>query len=131
MEPSMSPSLQQAVALAFVIVGLSHLLHGRRWAQFFEPIFQNDGGPFLIAILTLPIGLVLVFAHNVWSWDGRVLLTLYGWCATIKGTLYFLVPALPQRLATKRIRQPRHFAYAGLVLLAWGLLMGCDAVLGS
>lgn len=125
----MSSPFETAVAFVFVLVGLSHVLHGRRWASFFEPIFENEGGPFLIAILTLPLGLAIVATHNVWSWDCGILFTLYGWCALIKGTLYLIVPQVPFKVATKRIRTPRHFAYAGIVLMVWGAAIGYDALL--
>ncbi len=124
----MSNPMEAALAFAFVVVGLSHVLHGRRWASFFEPIFENEGGPFLIAMLTLPVGLLIVCTHNVWAWDLSVLLTVYGWCAVVKSSLYFLAPQVPFRVATKRIRTPRHFAYSGAVLFVWGLLMAYDAV---
>ncbi len=125
----MSNPLEVATAFAFMVAGASHVLHGRRWASFFEPIFENEGGPFLIAILTLPLGLAIVATHNVWSWDFGVFFTLYGWCALIKGTLYLLAPQVPLKIATKRIRTPRHFAYAGIVLIVWGAAIGYDAFL--
>jgi hypothetical protein len=119
----MTNPLEKALAFAFIVIGLSHVLHGQRWAAFFEPIFANPGGPFWIGLLTLPIGLLIVAAHNVWAWELRVLVTLYGWASIVKATLYFLIPQVPLRIAPPRIRQPRHFAVAGAVLVALGLLI--------
>jgi hypothetical protein len=118
--------LETALAISFVIVGLSHTLNGRRWAAFFEPLFQNEGGPFFIAMFTLPIGLLIVCTHNIWAWDLRVLVTIYGWGSMFKGTLYFLAPQVPLRAISRKIRSPRHFAIAGSVMTIWGLLMAYD-----
>jgi uncharacterized protein YjeT (DUF2065 family) len=125
----MSHPLESALAISFILVGLSHMLHGRRWAAFFEPIFQNDGGPFWIAMFTLPIGLLIVCTHNIWVCDLRVLVTIYGWSAIIKGSLYFLAPQFLLRYVTQKIRSPRHFAIAGSVLLIWGLLLAYDVLI--
>jgi len=122
----MPDPLEKALALGFLIIGLSHVLHGKRWAAFFEPLFRNSGGPFVIAMFTLPLGLLIVVTHNVWTMNLSVLVTLYGWASLVKGSLYFLCPALPERVVTEKIRSPRHFAVAGSVLMILGLLMVYD-----
>jgi uncharacterized protein YjeT (DUF2065 family) len=124
----MAHPLQAALAVAFIIVGLSHVLCGRRWQAFFEPIFKSPGGPFCIAMYTLPVGLLIVFTHNVWSWDLGVIVTLYGWGSILKGTIYFLFPALPQKLITERIRSSRSFTQAGGVVLGLGLVLAFDCL---
>ncbi|HKQ49268.1 MAG TPA: hypothetical protein VJZ71_14445 [Phycisphaerae bacterium] len=123
-----SQPLQTALALAFLIVGLSHIVCGWRWKAFFEPIFKNPSGPFVIALMTFPLGLLIVVTHNRWEWDLSVLVTVYGWAALIKGAIYFLVPGLPLKFVTERIRSPRHFATAGCILLVLGALMAYDCV---
>ncbi len=125
----MAHPLQAALAVGFIIVGLSHVLCGRRWQAFFEPIFKNPGGPFYIAMYTLPVGLLIVFTHNDWSWDLGLIVTVYGWASLLKGTIYFLFPALPQRLISERMRSSRSITKAGGILVVLGLLLAYDCFL--
>ena len=125
----MAHPLQAAVSVAFVIVGLSHILCGPRWQAFFEPLFKNPGGPFVIAMFTLPVGLLIVFTHNHWAWDLGVIVTVYGWGSLLKGTIYFVFPGLPLKLISERVRSSRHFAMAGGILLLLGLLLAYDCFL--
>lgn len=125
-----SHPLQAALAVAFIIVGLSHVLCGRHWQAFFEPLFKNPGGPLVIAMYTLPVGLLIVFTHNDWSWDLGVIVTVYGWGSLLKGTMYFLCPAMPLRLISERMRSSRSFTQAGGILVVFGLLLGYDCLFG-
>lgn len=124
----MSEPLETSLSIAFIVVGLSHVLYSKHWAAFFETIFSHPGGPFLIAILTLPIGLLIVVTHNTWAWDFRTMVTFYGWASLFKGALYFLAPQVIIRLVTPKIRSARHFAIGGWFLLAWGAVMAVDVL---
>ncbi len=118
--------LEKALCVSFLLVGLSHVLHARRWCEFFERLFGSPAGPLAIAMYTLPAGLLVVLVHNVWRWDLAILVTIYGWAATIKGGTYFLLPGVCERVAHQRRRTPRNFMIAGLVVFAVGLAMGYD-----
>ncbi len=124
----MTDPLQAALAVAFVIVGLSHILCGARWQVFFEPLFKSPSGPLVIAMYTLPVGLLIVVTHNVWSWDLGVIVTVYGWGSLLKGAIYFLFPALPLKLIHERMRSSRSFVKAGGILVLLGLLLGYDCL---
>lgn len=127
----MNDPLQAALAVAFVVVGLSHVLCGRRWEAFFEPLFKSPSGPLVIAMYTLPVGLLIVVTHNDWSWDLGVIVTLYGWGSLLKGTIYFLFPAVPLRLISERMRSGRTFMKAGGVLIALGLFLAYDGFISG
>jgi threonine/homoserine/homoserine lactone efflux protein len=126
-----SHPLQAALAISFVVVGLSHILRGPQWQAFFEPMFRNPGGPFYIAMYTLPIGLLIVVTHNHWTWDLGVIVTVYGWASVFKGSLYFLFPAVPLKLITVRMRSVRSFTQAGGILVLLGALLAYDWLLGT
>jgi hypothetical protein len=46
----------------------------------------------LVGILTLLAGLAIVNAHNLWVSDWRVIITILGWLAIIRGVLSLLFP---------------------------------------
>lgn len=38
------------------------------------------------------VGMAVILSHNIWAWDYRGLITLFGWIALIKGVSYLLMP---------------------------------------
>jgi glucose uptake protein GlcU len=51
--------------------------------------------------MSFTIGLITVLVHNVWTTDFRVIVTLMGWAALIKGVMRFVDPESTLRLAKK------------------------------
>jgi uncharacterized protein YjeT (DUF2065 family) len=124
----MNFSIEHAIAYLFILVAISHILHAKRWSDFFQELFQTAAPTFVIGMLTLPLGVVIVCTHNVWRADLSLIITLYGWAAVFKGSLYLLVPGLIPKLIANRIRKPASFAYAGSFLLVLGVLILYHAV---
>jgi hypothetical protein len=120
---------ERLAALTFVVIGLSHVLQPRAWAEFFV-LLRSKGaaGNFANAFLSLTIGTLIVGFHNVWSGPAAVL-TVVGWGQVFKGALYFCVPAWGLRgLARVSPERPAPFAAAGVVLIALGGVVGWVAV---
>ena len=90
----MEIGIERLTALAFIISGLSHIAAPRAWVCFFVNMrAQGEAAGLINAYVHIPLGLLIVAFHPVWSGAG-VLVTLIGWSLTIKGTLYFLLPEL-------------------------------------
>lgn len=71
---------------------------------FFQPSIISatirDMRPFSFPLLLAGFsgvfgGLAIVLSHNVWEWSWRVIITLFGWVALVKGVTYI---AFPERL---------------------------------
>ena len=121
--------IERLVALAFVITGLSHLTAPRAWAQFFIAMRERGAhGGLLNAYVHMPLGLLIVAFHPVWSgWP--LVVTLIGCALTFKGALYFLWPALALRsMAHVSEERADDFRIAGVFALALGLLCGWIAM---
>lgn len=52
----------------------------------------NRGLSFFMGAFIFMLGTVLVLLHNVWESSWRVLITLFGWAALLKGAVYILAP---------------------------------------
>ena len=121
------PTIAECFAAAILLVtGLSHVLHPRLWAQLFRDLFARPYAGLWMGTLTLLFGLPILFAHNAWTRDPRVIATVIGWGWSFKGTLYLLAPALPLKVAGPHIERPAHFAWAGAV----GVVLGALLVVG-
>jgi len=48
--------------------------------------------------ISLIIGVLSIFSHNIWTADWRVIITLFGWIALLKGTLRMWMPDLTSKV---------------------------------
>ena len=117
--------IERLTALCFIIVGLSHIAAPRAWARYF--IDMRDRGEVAglhNALLHIPLGLLILAFHPVWTWPG-IVVTLIGCALTLKGSLHFLWPRLTQRTAGHVSEEKAGlFIYAGIVSLGIGLFVG-------
>ena len=91
--------IRELMAAIFFVVGLSHAAHPHLWRQVFLDLGRVPYAPFIIAIVTLPLGLITVLCHNVWALQPAVMITLFGWGMTIKSVAYSLFPSTYKRVA--------------------------------
>jgi uncharacterized protein YjeT (DUF2065 family) len=125
----MEAGIERLAALGFIVTGLSHIAAPRAWARFFINMRNaGEAAGLLNAYVHLPLGLLIVAFHPLWSGPG-LLVTLVGWALTLKGTLYFLWPQLAVR-SMARVTEERawQFHVAGLFALLLGLVMGWIAL---
>ena len=108
----------------FGVLGLSHILQPKAWAEFFILLrSKGEAGVFVDGFLNLPLAGIIIGFHNVWS-GIPVVLTLVGWGLLIKGMVRFCAPRQALRIMA-RVSVDRSWEFqvagAGLVVLA-GLL---------
>jgi hypothetical protein len=88
---------------------------------------SKESSPKLIAILPyycfpLIVGTLVVVSHTVWEADWRVIVTLIGWLAFIKGIVRVVFPKLAMRFDGKIAKKPfllKIFAIIILLLAAF------------
>jgi len=114
----METAVERFVVLSYFVIGQSHILQPRAWVQFFVNIREKgEVGIFLVAFLHLPLGLFIVSFHNVWTGIPAVV-TVLGWANVLKGTLYFLFPAIGMKsIGRVRMERAYEFVIAGVVFL--------------
>ena len=117
--------IERLTALAFIITGLSHIAAPYAWARFFMDLrAKGETAGFVNAFIHLPLGLLIVAFHPVWTWPQAVV-TVIGWGLTIKGTLHFIWPILTQRtMAHINEENAGQFRIAGIVSVGLGLFIG-------
>lgn len=112
----MEIAIQKIVIACYLVISLSHILQPRAWVQFFIQLREKgDAGIFVVAFLHLPLGLLIVSFHNVWTGIPAVV-TVVGWANVFKGTLYFLFPAIGMKsIGRVRMDRSHEFVIAGAV----------------
>ena len=121
----MEVAVTKLAAVCFFVVGVSHVVRPRAWAQFFVDLRgRGETGSLLNALLHFPLGVVIVSFHNVWR-GLPVVLTLIGWGLVLKSFIYFVFPAHGAKvLAQVSAERSWGFVVAGLFSVALsGLLV--------
>ena len=114
----MESSMEMLAAIAFLVIGMSHITQPRGWAEFFVLLRrQGVAGIFAVALITLPMGLLIVSFHNVWT-GLPALLTIIGWGFCTKSLVYLVFPrAGMAALARISTDKPNKFVAAGVMLV--------------
>ena len=121
----MERSVEVLAIILFGVIGLSHILQPRAWAEFFILLRgKGEAGAFVDGFLNLQMGGVVVGFHNTWSGIPAVL-TLVGWCLLIKSLIRFCAPKQALRvMARVSVERCWEFQVAGAGLLALAGLIG-------
>ncbi len=121
--------MERAVEVLFVILfgilGLSHILQPKAWADFFILLRgKGEAGAFVDGFLNLPMGGIIVGFHNTWSGIPLVL-TLVGWCLLVKSLIRFWAPRLALRMMARvSVERAWEVQVAGAGLVALASLVG-------
>lgn len=125
----MERAIQILGVIHFLIIGLSHILAPRAWADFFIRLRERgEAGVFVVGFMSLGFGSIIVAFHNVWSGIPAVL-TFIGWAQVVKALVYFCFPAFGlKRLEVVSVERARMFVYPGIVLVILGGLLAYHLV---
>ena len=123
------PGMQQAIevfaVLNFLVIGLSHVVAHRAWAEFFTLLHrQGRPGAFVNGFLSLFTGTLIVAFHNVWV-GIPVVLTLIGWAMVLKAAVVFVMPDWGLRsMALASKKNSRVFILPGVVMIGIAVALG-------
>jgi hypothetical protein len=121
----MERSVEILAIILFGVLGFSHMLQPKAWAEFFILLRgKGEAGAFADGLLNLPLGAVIVGFHNVWS-GIPVVLALVGWGRLIKGVIRFCAPKQALRMmAQLSVERSCGFQVAGAALVGLAGLIG-------
>jgi hypothetical protein len=130
-EEWMERSVEVLAIILFGVIGLSHILQPKAWAEFFILIRgKGEAGAFVDGLVNLPLGSVIVAFHNTWSGIPAVL-TLVGWCLLIKSLIRFCAPKQALRMIARvSVERAWEFQVAGAALVVLAGLLGYGVYAG-
>lgn len=117
----MEKAIQGFAAINFLLMGLSHVLRHRAWAELFILLHrQGRAGALAHGTLSLFTGSLIVAFHNNWSGLACVL-TVTGWLNVLKSIITLIAPDVELRsLARVRLDNSRIFVGPGAVMMVLG-----------
>ena len=116
----MDTVIQQIFPPAFLIVGVSRILHPHLWTDLIADIGKSRFAGFWMGSFALTVGLFLVVGHNKWVLDWPLFITVVGWGMAIKGTIYLLVPKAAEAVIERAGKSNRVLRVSGIVMAAFG-----------
>jgi hypothetical protein len=127
----MERSVEVLAIILFGVVGLSHILQPKAWAEFFILLRgKGEAGAFVDGFLNLPLAGVIIAFHNVWSGIPLVL-TLVGWCLLIKSLLRLCLPKQGlMMMARVSVERSWEFQAAGAFLVVLASVLGYGVYAG-
>jgi hypothetical protein len=117
----MEIAVEKFAVICFFLIGVSHIVQPRAWAEFFIRLREKGTtGSFINAWIHFPLGALIVAFHNVWHGIPAVL-TVLGYAWVIKGFIYFVFPLYGLR-GMERLRLDRawYFVVGGTMIVALG-----------
>ncbi|MEO6525140.1 MAG: hypothetical protein ABIP93_00805 [Gemmatimonadaceae bacterium] len=128
----MERGLEVFAVIHLGLMGLSHVIHHRAWAEFFI-LLRGRGYPgvFVHGFLSLAFGSMILGFHDVWSGIPAVL-TVVGVLYLLKTLQCFLLPAVSMRSLNRiSVERSRVFIAPGVVFLALAAVVSYGLVRGG
>ena len=128
----MERAIEILAVIQLTIIGLSHIVHHRAWAEFFIWLrSKGTAGVFANGFLSLTAGSLIFSFHRVWSGIPLVL-TVFALLNLLKAASCFLLPELAMRSMQRvSVARSREFVVAGVLSLAIAAVVAFGLVRGS
>lgn len=115
--------LANIIGWYFVIIGLYLVLKHDQLKPAVKELLKNPGVFFLMATVTLILGLLLVASHNIWVMGWPVIITLIAWITLIKGLIRLFFPSVVHNIAKNMLENAMLMKIMGLIVLIIGLFL--------
>jgi len=96
------------------------IFYPQRIKQMFE-FAKDERFVFLLSFLAIIMGLLNIIAHNLWVADWRIIITLFGWFAFIKGVTRFAFPQIAMKWIEKYDR--KWFPFMMFLMFVMGIVL--------
>lgn len=106
-----------------VVIGISLLLNLKYYQSIMESFFRNLALVYITGLITFVAGLAVVLFHNIWTMDWRIIITLFGWNALIKGVVLVVFPGASAKMTDRFVKNFKLVAIPWAIMLAIGIFL--------
>lgn len=118
--------IAKILSLTYLAAAIAAISGKLTFSEMIKDFETSPALTFIAGFVTLILGMILVTYHNLWVRDWRILVTVVGWMALIKGIVLI---AFPKFILTFRGWYQNSRLW-GFLMLAAGLLFGYFGFLG-
>ena len=117
-----STYLAQVFGLLYTIIGIGIFVNTVQFRQMLTEVQNASAMTFYcMGAVSLTLGFTIITFHTIWSNDWRVVITLIGWAALLKGAIAIVQPKI---LVQKAVFWQDKLMLAGAAILLLGLFLG-------
>ena len=113
--------LSAILGLFLVFIPLSLLMNPKKIKTLFSAM-ENDVTAYTCGVVSFVLGSATVLLNNVWAYDWRTLITIFGWILIIRGLvlMFWQEGAL---MFIRKVKDKERLSYALLAAVFLGLIL--------
>ncbi len=115
--------LARLIGPFIIVIGLGLLLNTKNYLNILNDFLRSPGLIYITGLLTFTAGLSIVIFHNIWVADWRIIITLFGWMALVKGVWLILFPGTLNKVAGVFAKNTRFVQVVWIIMLAIGVFL--------
>jgi len=115
--------LAKTLGIYLLVISLSFLINQK---SLRPPILEMIGSPafmLLTGFIALIIGILLIVSHNIWVMDWRIIITIIGWLAFIKGITRLVFPEYVVKTTKKWVENDGVYYTTFVITLILGIIL--------
>ncbi len=95
----LSTQLAMIIGPLYLTIAAGLLINRSAYRQIATGFLDNPALLYLSGMIAFVLGATLILIHNLWVSDWRIIITLIGWVALIKGVVLLIFPGAMRRLS--------------------------------
>lgn len=115
--------LAKALGIYLVFLSVAFIFCEARLKALILDMLNKPAAMLMGGFVALIIGILLVVSHNVWVADWRVLVTIIGWMALLKGATIILFPDFMIKMSMKWVENKTLYYITFLFTFIVGLIL--------
>jgi hypothetical protein len=112
--------LAKLIGPVLLVAAIGLLVNSRAYRAMAQDFLRNTPLIYVTGVLAMTAGLAIVLNHNVWSADWRVIITLFGWAATIGGAVRIALPNKVKTIGEAMLDKTMAMTIGGVVWIILG-----------
>ena len=115
--------LAQLLGPFFLVLGIGMAATPQAWRAMAEEFLDSRALIFLAGLFAFLPGLAIVLTHNVWVFDWRVIVTIFGWLGLLGGTFRLLFPAQVKAIGLAMLEHTEWLRGGGIAVTVLGAVL--------
>ena len=114
--------LAKLIGLYLVITSLFIIAKRDTFKAVFVDYFNHPALVLVNGVIALILGLLIVLVHNVWEWNYKVLITLFGYLSVLKGIILLFIPEWAHK-TSDNLSKGNFYLYEGFIFFLIGIYL--------
>lgn len=115
--------LAQLIGPVLLAASVSMLINGDRVRAMAREFMASTPMIYLSGVLVMVAGLAIVLSHNIWAFDWRVIITIFGWLAIVGGVFRILFFSAVEKIGESMLEKQSAMTIGGVVWLVIALVL--------